>query len=157
MIQPPQGTVTFMFTDIQGSTKLWETYPDSMKAALARHDELMVEIMEAHNGYLVKTTGDGLLAAILKQKTGNASALPKTLETLLKKSGREAVSPAIFAFGYPLIGEKQRGLDWLNITIDQKAQFFWDCRFHPLLEEVWSDPDYAEILSGVGFPSNDSD
>jgi class 3 adenylate cyclase len=62
----PSGTVTFLFTDIEGSTRLWEAYPEAMRAALARHDALLREAIESHGGYVVKTTGDGLHAAFAK-------------------------------------------------------------------------------------------
>lgn len=55
----PTGTITFLFTDIEGSTQLWERHPGAMKAALARHDELLRRAIESHHGYVVKTTGDG--------------------------------------------------------------------------------------------------
>jgi class 3 adenylate cyclase len=41
----PTGTVTFLFTDIEGSTKMWEAHPDAMKIALERHDLLMREVI----------------------------------------------------------------------------------------------------------------
>ncbi len=41
MTSPPSGTVTFLFTDIEGSTKRWEQYPQAMRAALSRHDDLL--------------------------------------------------------------------------------------------------------------------
>jgi predicted ATPase/class 3 adenylate cyclase len=75
MIHPPSGTVTFMFTDIQGSTKLWESYPDSMKLALDHHNELMAQIVKTHNGYLVKTTGDGMLAAFADPASSATAAV----------------------------------------------------------------------------------
>ena len=59
----PVGTVTFLFTDIEGSTKLWETQHDAMQASLARHDALLRQCIEAHGGTVVKTLGDGFLAA----------------------------------------------------------------------------------------------
>jgi predicted ATPase/class 3 adenylate cyclase len=59
----PTGTVTFLFTDIAGSTNLWEQQPDAMKVALARHDALMRQAIESHDGTIVKTTGDGVHAA----------------------------------------------------------------------------------------------
>jgi len=59
----PSGTVTFLFTDIEGSTRLWEEYPQSMGLALARHDTILRESIESHQGLVVKTTGDGVHAA----------------------------------------------------------------------------------------------
>ena len=59
----PTGTVTFLFTDLEGSTRLWDEHPEAMKGALARHDELLRAAVEAHGGHVVKTTGDGLHAA----------------------------------------------------------------------------------------------
>jgi predicted ATPase/class 3 adenylate cyclase len=59
----PTGTVTFLFTDIEGSTRLWETQQAAMQHALAQHDAILREAIEAHGGYLVKSTGDGALGA----------------------------------------------------------------------------------------------
>ena len=47
MSELPTGTITFLFTDIRGSTKLWEEHPTAMKAALARHDTILREAIEA--------------------------------------------------------------------------------------------------------------
>ena len=60
---PPSGTVTFLFTDVEGSTRLWEEHADAMTLALARHDHIVRTAVEGHAGYLVKTTGDGVHAA----------------------------------------------------------------------------------------------
>jgi class 3 adenylate cyclase len=59
----PSGTVTFLFTDIQGSTRLWESHPQAMKTALARHDEVMGYHIRSHGGYVFKTVGDAFCAA----------------------------------------------------------------------------------------------
>jgi class 3 adenylate cyclase len=58
----PTGTVTFLFTDLEGSTRLWEEHPEAMKAALARHDEILRDAIAAHDGHVVKSTGDGIHA-----------------------------------------------------------------------------------------------
>ncbi len=58
----PTGTVTFLFTDVEGSTQLWERHPEAMQAALARHDALLRQSVEANHGTIIKTTGDGLHA-----------------------------------------------------------------------------------------------
>lgn len=62
MTELPTGTVTFLFTDLEGSTRLWEEHPDGMRDALARHDEILRVAVETHDGVVVKTTGDGLHA-----------------------------------------------------------------------------------------------
>ena len=63
MTDLPTGTVTFLFTDLEGSTRLWEQHPEAMRDALARHDEILREAVEKRDGVVVKTTGDGLHAA----------------------------------------------------------------------------------------------
>src|SRR5918996_2696275 len=60
---PPTGTVTFLFTDIEGSTKLWESNPKAMQTALARHDEILRGATEQHGGYVFKTVGDAFCCA----------------------------------------------------------------------------------------------
>jgi predicted ATPase/class 3 adenylate cyclase len=59
----PSGTITLLFTDIEGSTKLWEAHPDKMHRALARHDELVRLAVARHNGHVFKTIGDAFCAA----------------------------------------------------------------------------------------------
>ncbi|MFL5761869.1 MAG: adenylate/guanylate cyclase domain-containing protein [Thermomicrobiales bacterium] len=60
---PPTGLVTFLFTDIEGSTKLWEQYPQAMRSALARHDAILRQAIEENRGYVFKTIGDAFCAA----------------------------------------------------------------------------------------------
>ena len=55
----PAGTVTFLLTDIEGSTRLWETAPDAMEAALERHNHLLAEVIEEHGGVVVTSRGEG--------------------------------------------------------------------------------------------------
>jgi len=55
----PAGTVTFMLTDIEGSTRLWETVPEAMEAALERHNRLLSEVIEGHGGVVVTSRGEG--------------------------------------------------------------------------------------------------
>ena len=50
MVAPPTGTVTFVFTDIEGSTSMWERDAKRMQRALARHDEIMRDVVAAHGG-----------------------------------------------------------------------------------------------------------
>ena len=59
MLALPTGTITFLFTDIVGSTRLWEQNPDSMRQALARHDDIVNDGVERHGGALVRPRGEG--------------------------------------------------------------------------------------------------
>jgi predicted ATPase/class 3 adenylate cyclase/Flp pilus assembly protein TadD len=59
----PTGTVTFLFSDIEGSTERWERHSQTMPAALERHDALMRESIEAHGGLVFKVVGDAFCAA----------------------------------------------------------------------------------------------
>src|SRR4029453_4649492 len=70
----PTGTVTFLFTDLEGSTRLWQGHPDVMKSALARHDELIRAAVELRGGVVVKTTGDGVHAAFATAEDGVLAA-----------------------------------------------------------------------------------
>src|SRR5262245_18535254 len=59
----PSGTITFLFTDIEGSTRLWEEQPDTMRLALAQHDALLRTAIETNGGTVFKTIGDAFCAA----------------------------------------------------------------------------------------------
>ena len=62
-VQLPTGNVTFLFTDIEGSTRLWEADRVGMAQVLARHDVLLRATIEDHGGQVFKTVGDGFCAA----------------------------------------------------------------------------------------------
>ena len=76
MAAPPTGTVTFLFTDIEGSTSHWERKPEAMSEALSRHDEILRTAIEANNGHVFKTVGDAFHATF--------SAAPDALEAALE-------------------------------------------------------------------------
>src|SRR5262245_34076731 len=59
MVELPRGTVTFLLTDVEGSTALWEAAPDAMHAALARHDRLFEEAVREHRGVHIRPRGEG--------------------------------------------------------------------------------------------------
>jgi predicted ATPase len=63
MAAAPSGVVTFLFTDIEGSTRRWENDADAMRAAMAAHDKVLRSAIEAHGGFMFKHTGDGVCAA----------------------------------------------------------------------------------------------
>ena len=75
MAELPSGTVTFLLTDVEGSTALWEEAPEAMRAALARHDILIRAAIVEHGGHVVKTMGDGFHAAFARAPDALAAAL----------------------------------------------------------------------------------
>jgi predicted ATPase/class 3 adenylate cyclase len=75
----PTGTVTFLFTDIEGSTRLWEEQPEAMRLALARHDALLREAIEQYGGVVFKTVGDAFCAAFATAPAAVRSALAAQL------------------------------------------------------------------------------
>jgi len=68
-------TLAFLFTDIEGSTRLWEQHGDAMRGALAQHDGLLRHSVELRGGAVVKTTGDGLLAVFDEPAVAIAAAI----------------------------------------------------------------------------------
>ena len=71
----PTGTVTFLFTDIEGSTRLWQDRPAAMKDALVRHHLLLQHAIESHGGYVFQIVGDAFCAAFRTAHEGLTSAL----------------------------------------------------------------------------------
>ncbi len=74
MPQPPSGTVTFLFTDIEGSTRLWEVLPEQMREALALHDKVLRAAVESAGGFVFSTGGDGFAAAFGRARNGIEAA-----------------------------------------------------------------------------------
>jgi class 3 adenylate cyclase/tetratricopeptide (TPR) repeat protein len=75
MPTPPTGTVTFLFTDIEGSTRRWDAQPDAMQQALRRHDAILREAIEAHDGHVFKSMGDAFYAAFARATDAVAAAV----------------------------------------------------------------------------------
>ena len=78
----PSGTVTLLFTDIEGSTRLWEEHPEAMAIALKRHDELIRSAVESTGGYVFKTIGDAFCAVFASAR--NALAATGVAQTALR-------------------------------------------------------------------------
>jgi predicted ATPase/class 3 adenylate cyclase len=85
----PSGTVTFLFTDIEGSTRLAQEHPGRMPALLARHNEILRQTIEAHNGYVFQVVGDSFCASF--QDACDALDAALKAQRLLRQ---EAWSPA---------------------------------------------------------------
>src|SRR5246500_1598973 len=71
----PSGVVTFLFTDVEGSTRRWEADADLMRKALVMHDEGLRSAIEEHGGFLFKHTGDGVCAAFASPRSAVDAAV----------------------------------------------------------------------------------
>lgn len=78
----PEGFLTFLFTDIEGSILLWERFPEEMGAALARHDEILRTAIESNKGHVFKTVGDAFCAVFESSEDAAKAALAAQAEIL---------------------------------------------------------------------------
>ncbi len=79
----PTGVVTFLFTDIEGSTRRWESDADAMRTAVAAHDKVLRSAIEAHDGFLFSHTGDGVVAAFASPMSAVETAIDAQRELQL--------------------------------------------------------------------------
>ncbi len=75
MTDIPTGTVTFLFTDIEGSTRLWENDPVTMEKSLAAHDEALRAVFDDHAGHVFATGGDGFCVAFTRPEQAAMAAV----------------------------------------------------------------------------------
>ena len=101
MTELPSGTVTFLFSDIEGSTQRWERDPDGMARSLAEHDEIFRSKIADHRGHVVKTTGDGVHAVFADARDAVAGAIAAQLAL---DSAADASDPLRVRIGLHLRG-----------------------------------------------------
>ena len=95
MAAPPSGTVTFLFTDIEGSSRMWEKCPETMRTALARHDRILRSAIVAHGGHVFKTVGDAFCAAFPTAPEALEAALSAQRALLVNEDWGEAGAPLV--------------------------------------------------------------
>lgn len=116
----PTGLVTYLFTDIEGSTRLWDRHPEQMAVALEIHDELLREIIETNGGHIFSTAGDSFAAAF---QTVSA-AVTAALETQLGISQTAWPTPGALRVRMGLhTGEAiERGGDYFGTAVIKAAR-----------------------------------
>lgn len=116
----PTGLITFLFTDIEGSTRLWEQYPDAMKPALARHDKILRKAIEAQSGYVFKTVGDAFCAAFPSAQ----AALEATInaQRVLLAEEWNGVGPIKVRMGLHTGTAEERDDDYFGPTLNRAAR-----------------------------------
>src|SRR5512136_943843 len=85
--QLPSGTVSLLFTDIEGSTRLAQAYPDQWEALRARHHALLRSVMDAHHGYVFQVIGDAFCVAFASAGEALKAALQSQQELQAEKWG----------------------------------------------------------------------
>jgi predicted ATPase/class 3 adenylate cyclase len=116
----PKSTLTFLFTDVEGSTKLWERGPEAMSQALVRHDELLREAVEAHGGFVFKTVGDAFYAAFSTAAEAVEAAIDAQM-SLLSEEWEETGSLKVRMALHTGMAE-ERDRDYFGPTINRVAR-----------------------------------
>jgi predicted ATPase/class 3 adenylate cyclase len=116
----PSGTVTFLFTDIEGSTRLWALAPDAMRGALERHDLLARQAIEQHHGYVFATGGDGFAAAF--GRAGDAADAAMDLQELVGREEWPAQAPIRVRAGLHTGEAVERGGDYFGPAVNEAAR-----------------------------------
>ncbi|MGD8584265.1 MAG: adenylate/guanylate cyclase domain-containing protein [Chloroflexota bacterium] len=111
---------TFLFTDLEGSTQLWQQQPEAMKIALARHDALLRSAVESCNGQVVKTTGDGL-HAVFASSLDSLNACLKAQFSLQDEPWGET-GPLKVRMGLHAGEAQLRGGDYYGTAVNRAAR-----------------------------------
>jgi predicted ATPase/class 3 adenylate cyclase len=112
--------VTFLFTDLEGSTRLWQEHPDAMRPALARHDEIVRNAIETHAGHVVKTTGDGFHAAFATAHDAIDAAV--AAQRALADDAWEATGTLVVRMGIHTGPAEQRDGDYYGTAVNRAAR-----------------------------------
>jgi len=121
IVRPPSGTVTFLFSDIEGSTPLWEEHRLSMETALLRHDAIMRAAIETHKGYVFKTVGDAFCAAFDHASDALAAAIEAQLR-LAEEQWPADVGRLTARMGLHSGAALERADDYFGPTVNRAAR-----------------------------------
>jgi class 3 adenylate cyclase len=116
----PVGAVTFLFSDIEGSTRLWEHNPDRMRAALSVHDHIMTGSITGHGGSIFKTGGDSFCASFDSPQQAVTAALES--QRGLARIDWDTDSPIKVRIGVHTGTAQIRGDDYFGPTLNRTAR-----------------------------------
>ncbi|MCX6907660.1 MAG: SUMF1/EgtB/PvdO family nonheme iron enzyme, partial [Verrucomicrobia bacterium] len=117
---PPSGTITFLFTDIEGSTQLWEKHPQAMPVALERHNQILRRTMESHGGFVFKTVGDAFCVAFASAPNAMAAAL--AAQRALSAEPWGETGPLRVRMALHTGAAEERGGDYFGPTVNRVAR-----------------------------------
>ncbi|HSG79861.1 MAG TPA: adenylate/guanylate cyclase domain-containing protein [Acidimicrobiia bacterium] len=121
MTTPPSGTVTFLFTDIEGSTRLWDAHPTEMSEAQAHHDEFLRGAIARRDGYVFSHAGDGLGASFSSPTAAIATAL-EVQHGLASYRWPEAVGALRVRMGMHTGTAEERDGDYFGTSVNRAAR-----------------------------------
>lgn len=114
-------TATFLFTDLENSTPLWESFPDVMQGLAARHNALMREAIEVHRGRVVKSTGDGF-HAVFDAATDAIAAAVTAQQAMLEQSWPAETGPLRVRMGLHTGESRERDGDYYGSEVNRAAR-----------------------------------
>jgi predicted ATPase/class 3 adenylate cyclase len=117
---PPTGTVTFLFTDLEVSTRLWEEHPEAMKLALAHHDAMLRDAVDGHHGRVVKARGDGVHAVFASAHDALEAAVAAQRALCIEPWGE--TGPLLVRMGVHTGEADQREGDYFGATVNRAAR-----------------------------------
>ena len=117
----PQGTVTFLFTDLEGSTRRWEAHPAQMRDALGRHDAIVRGAVESHGGVVFSTMGDGM-AAVFASARDAVRAVLAAQQGLAAEDWGEVTGPLAARMGLLTDEGVLGGEQYLNQPLNRCAR-----------------------------------
>jgi predicted ATPase/class 3 adenylate cyclase len=116
----PSGTVTLLFTDVEGSTRLWETDPGAMAVALRRHDDMVRAAIEDAGGYVFKTVGDSFCAAF--EAPGQAVRSAAATQQAVFTADWETARPIRVRMGLHTGQAEERDDDYFGPVVNRTAR-----------------------------------
>ena len=120
MSDSPPEALTFVFADLESSTRLWERFPDAMKGAVERHDEILREAVVEAGGRVVKITGDGLMAVFSSPWAATAATL--AAQQGLQREEWGETGPLRVRMGIHVGEAQQRGGDFYGLPVNRTAR-----------------------------------
>ena len=119
-VAEPSGTVTFLFTDIEGSTRLWQEGEEAMRAAVARHDDLLQPVIGEHGGFVFSSMGDGVAAVFMSASSAVSAAL--VAQGLLDAEAWPTASPIRVRMGLHTGEAELRDGGYFGTTVNRAAR-----------------------------------
>lgn len=118
----PSGVVTFLLTDIEGSTALWDRHPEATAAALERHDAIVQQVVAAHEGSVLKARGEGDATLSVFRRASDAVAAAVELQRALAAEAWPPDAPVKVRIAVHTGEAQERDADYFGPTVNRAAR-----------------------------------